>query len=436
VIVGTEITDISLNKINLFNNTEFPFEWDMVAFVSAAIVYIIGQHVLLKFVRKGISDIPSNERSHFSIIRKITRVIQYALIAILILVILQISITSYYSIRLLITSIWISYALAIFMLGFLTRQFFYWFKSNRNIVVLFYGLSTGFIGIDAAISLVLSTSLLIGQPLDVYPTLGASEGALPPANLMPLENAFVVASIISFTLTWIATALMLRHHSRRFGMIKYWVLVSIPLVYFLTQFQPLFLYVFSSYMSAYPISFSIAYTIVFSASKPASGLLFAAAFWSLARRVRTTELRNYMFISAYGLALIFASEQAIILVNKPYPPFGLPTISFLGLSSYLLLIGIYSSAISVSEDSKLRQSIRNSALRETKLLDSIGMAQMEQEIQRRVIALTKQNQDRMVVESGIQSSLTEEDMKEYLQQVISEVKKQKTSTDKTNNGNT
>ena len=85
--------------------------------------------------------------------------------------------------------------------------------------------------------------------------------------------------------------------------------------------------------------------------------------------------------------MIFASEQAIILVNKPYPPFGLPTISFLGLSSYLLLlIGIYSSAISVSEDSKLRQSIRNSALRETKLLDSIGMAQMEQEIQRRVIA--------------------------------------------------
>ena len=278
VIVGTEITDVSLNKINLFNNTEFPFEWNMVAFVSAAIVYIIGQHVLLRYVRKGIGVIPTIERSHFSILRKITRVIQYALIAILILVILQISITSYYSIRWLITSIWISYALAIFMLGFLTRQFFYWFKSNRNIVVLFYGLATGFIGIDSAISLVLSTSLLIGQPLDVYPTLGASEGALPPANLMPLENAFVAASIISFTLTWIATALTLRHHSRRFGRIRYWVLVSIPLVYFLTQFQPLFLYVFSSYMSAYPISFSIAYTIIFSASKPAGGLLFAPLF--------------------------------------------------------------------------------------------------------------------------------------------------------------
>ncbi len=125
-----------------------------------------------------------------------------------------------------------------------------------------------------------------------------------------------------------------------------------------------------------------------------------------------------------GLALIFGSEQAIILANRPYPPFGLATISFLGLSSYLVLVGIYSSAISLSEDSKLRQSIRNFAI-ESKLLDSIGMDHMEQEIQKRVLAYTKQNQDRMAEETGIQSSLTEEDMREYLQQVIEEVKKER-----------
>jgi hypothetical protein len=125
-----------------------------------------------------------------------------------------------------------------------------------------------------------------------------------------------------------------------------------------------------------------------------------------------------------GLALIFGSEKAIILANRPYPPFGLATISFLGLSSYLVLVGIYSSAISLSEDSKLRQSIRNFAI-ESKLLDSIGMAHMEQEIQKRVLAFTKRNQDRMAEETGIQSSLTEEDMREYLQQVIEEVKKER-----------
>jgi hypothetical protein len=138
-------------------------------------------------------------------------------------------------------------------------------------------------------------------------------------------------------------------------------------------------------------------------------------------------VRNYMIISAYGLALVFVSNQAAVLVTAPYPPFGLPSVSFMGLASYLVLIGIYSSAISVSEDSNLRQSIRNFALKEPRLLDSIGMAQMEQEIQKRVIALTKQHQDEMAEQTGVESSLTENDVKEYLDQVIEEVKKRRGS---------
>ena len=97
----------------------------------------------------------------------------------------------------------------------------------------------------------------------------------------------------------------------------------------------------------------------------------------------------------------------------------------MGLSSYLLLLGVYASAISVSEDSKLRQSIRQVALREPRLLDSIGTAQMEQEIQRRMLAVTRKTRKLMTEETGVQSSLSEDDMKQYLQQVIEEVKKTK-----------
>ena len=119
--------------------------------------------------------------------------------------------------------------------------------------------------------------------------------------------------------------------------------------------------------------------------------------------------------------LLFVSNQATLLVNAPYPPLGLASVSLMGLASYLILIGIYSTAISVSEDSKLRQTIRSLTTKESKLLDSIGTAHMELEIQRRVLKITQLNQDRLVEESGIQSSLTEEDMKEYLQQVIREL---------------
>lgn len=50
---------------------------------------------------------------------------------------------------------------------------------------------------------------------------------------------------------------------------------------------------------------------------------------------------------------------------------------------------------------------------------------MEQEIQKKVLVLTKQNRDRMAEETGIESSMSDDDMKLYLQQVI-EVWKGKT----------
>ncbi len=52
---------------------------------------------------------------------------------------------------------------------------------------------------------------------------------------------------------------------------------------------------------------------------------------------------------------------------------------------------------------------------------------MEQEIRRRVLTLAKQNQNRMTEEAGIQFSLTDDDGKEYLEQVIEEVKKRRGS---------
>jgi polyhydroxyalkanoate synthesis regulator phasin len=60
---------------------------------------------------------------------------------------------------------------------------------------------------------------------------------------------------------------------------------------------------------------------------------------------------------------------------------------------------------------------------------------MEQEIEKRVLVFTKQIQDRMVEETGIEPSLTEDETKRYLEQVIREVKKQKTSHGTRNSNN-
>jgi hypothetical protein len=244
-----------------------------------------------------------------------------------------------------------------------------------------------------------------------------------PDYLVPLNSAFSIASVLSFGLTWIATVIVMRNYSKRLRFVTYWIIVSIPLIYFLTQFEPLFIDILNMFRSISPVTLAITYTIIFSASKPIGGLLFATAFWVTARTITNKHIRNSMIIAAFGLALIFGSEQAIILVNKTYPPFGLPTVSFLGLSSFLVLVGVYSSAVTVAQDSSVRHSIRSFAKRQTELLGNIGAAEMHQVIERRAVALAKMDQNRLEETSGVESSLTDKEIKDYLENVLEEVRK-------------
>ena len=87
------------------------------------------------------------------------------------------------------------------------------------------------------------------------------------------------------------------------------------------------------------------------------------------------------------------------------------------------MVGIYGSAISVSEDSMLRKSIRKLVIKETRLVDSIATAEMEQEIQNKVILTTKRLSDKVRKETGIESTLNDEDLKRYCKEVLDEIKR-------------
>jgi hypothetical protein len=218
---------------------------------------------------------------------------------------------------------------------------------------------------------------------------------------------------------------LLKHYSNKIGKAKYWILVSIPLAYFLTQFQTILLYLFSPIRLTDPILFGIAYTLVFSASKPIGGILFGISFWIVSRGLNNPQVKKYMIISGYGLLFLFTASQHQILLLNPYPPFGLPTICYVGLASYLILIGVYSSALSVAEDKKLRQLIRMSVVKEASLLDSMGTAVMEDRIRQKVEKITKEQKLVLIQETGIEPSLDDSEISQFVENVIQEVKRSK-----------
>lgn len=73
-------------------------------------------------------------------------------------------ITSSYSVAILFAAVGISYTLAIVMMGILADRFFSWFRANRNIVVLAYGLASAMLAINAAFTLAYVGDLLTNQP--------------------------------------------------------------------------------------------------------------------------------------------------------------------------------------------------------------------------------------------------------------------------------
>jgi hypothetical protein len=90
------------------------------------------------------------------------------------------------------------------------------------------------------------------------------------------------------------------------------------------------------------------------------------------------------------------------------------------LSSYLLLMGIYSSAIMISEDARLRMDIRKSVLNDSRLLESISKAQLEQEMQNRVTAVMRKHKvDNIVKEEASTESLL--DAKHYVDEIMDEL---------------
>ena len=152
--------------------------------------------------------------------------------------------------------------------------------------------------------------------------------------------------------------------------------------------------------------------------------MLGVGFWSMARVGKSnTTLHRYLIISGFGFFLLFTSNQALLMSINPYPPFGIATITVMGLSAYLVVIGIYMSTISLSQDAELRRSIRHVARSQSKLFDSMVTAEIEKEIEKRVMEVIRTQSVQMEDETGVQPSLNDQEIQDYLKQVIREVKR-------------
>ena len=400
--------------------------WPIGLFTIIAGISLAGQNLIMRFIKQKVDERLAAQKSlHLNSLYKVTVTVQYVLAAILVFVILQMLITSRYNVALLITAITISYVFATIMMIILCHRFFSWFRLNKSYVILLYGLSSVMLVANTCVTLGLVDSLLVDKPSEVIPRAASLNYSFVNANPVSstLNYAFIITTITSFIITWCATLGLLRNYIHKMGRYRYSLVLILPLAYFVSQFLFFSLGLLGPLLISNPIFYGILFIMVFTLSKPIGGIIFGIGFWMVAKNIhKDNPVRNYLIISAYGFLLLFTSNQAVVLTFTQYPPFGLVTICLVSLSSYLVLLGIYASAISMSQDAKLRREIRHLAIKELELLDRIGSAQKEEEIRKRVLHIARLNRSDMAAEVGVPSALDEEDVNQYLVDVFKEIK--------------
>ena len=209
--------------------------------------------------------------------------------------------------------------------------------------------------------------------------------------------------------------------------IVYWILLSISLVYFVITYFYQFIFgnLLISYVGIDPVTISIILGAFLSLNKPIGGLIFGAAFWKISKIISyERNIRTYMIISGWGLFLVFAANQATTqIVPGIYPPFGLLTMTVLNIAAFFMLLGIYNSATFVSANHNLRKLIRKHAV-ESRLLDIIGQAEMENEIQKTVKKITE-NKGALEMDKEAKFELDEKELEKYIDSVLKETKKER-----------
>jgi hypothetical protein len=422
-LLVTVVIDTSVVKINdLIDKFFIPLQSKLLLFSVNSSLVILFQFIVIKYVTNAFKLARLNKSLRINTFYIIS-ITSLSLLAILIgYLIFQLFSFSYYDTAISISIIAISYGTAAAFISWLAYLFFSWFKLNHNLVVFLYFISMTVIAINLIMTAAFTSAKVSDRPHHAGEYYGSS-GDISGGKYQFLNDIYRISSFMSFFCIWVTTAILMNSYREKLiSSIVYWIILSIPLVYFLITYSYQFILsnILISYLRVDPVTVSIILGTFLSLSKPIGGLIFGVAFWKISKIISyERNMKTAMIIAGWGILLIFSANQAATLIVSPYPPFGLSTVTVLNLAAYLMLLGIYNSAAQVSANNGLRKFIHKHAL---KLLNPIGEAELQIEIQR---AVKKISENKEIADLTTKTSLEldEKELEKYLEQVIREVKK-------------
>ncbi len=414
-------------SIHVLSDIIFSFSisiYGIALFIAIGIAFIICPFFILnhKYLPK---DLGPMKLGRFSI-HNLVQFEQIILAAVMFVIIFQILLTlSYHKYELMI-SIAISYGTATVLMGILASKLLKWFTVSRSIVTLLFGIAVSLIGINAAVSLIYFEYVIVYEreiSIITPDIVVLFETHFPDGSPMYFISLIQLYSMAGyFIMTWAATVLLLIHHSKRIGRTRFWILVILPIFLF-TYFYAI---LFDSAIPNNPVTQAtplgdLSFWLSYDYSAAVIGIFIGIGFYSVARSIKDNKIaRSSLIIAGYGFIFYFIAAFATV-IQTGYPPFGLANVSFVGMAAFMIFTGLYNSAVSISRDVHLRNMIRKSVLHEARFLSSISMAQNREEMETNIFNITKKKSDEMSKLDNIYPSISENEIKDYMNEIMEEI---------------
>ena len=435
-IISVMLIDSTLVKYIAYSNEELSRHTYIGIFITFVIFFVGISLVTFGFIERKEED-PKRKRGlalknsyHIIFLTQLSLIVLFAII------IYSVVVLQSYSILSLFAALYISHIPALFFLMFLVLSLVEWIMVKKNRILLLYSLSFSLTALTIIISLMYATIVLAHQESIVKPyPIHTSLYDLPRADLaIYFGPTLDIISILSFISVWIVSAFLLSTYIRRMGKVRYCMIILLPLMYFLFPFETYFLNIFQPLMTSSPVTFAIINGLVLGATKQVGALFFSIAFLIASGLVAKHVVHKYLLISALGIAILFGSLEIDSFLYATYPPFGLVTMSFMAMGSYLTYTGITNTAALVARDKELRKEFYRSAMSEFDLLKVIGVSEMEKELMKSYKAIDKRTRPLQKDSSfekdnvkealhGLVDEMDTENAREILHDVLTEVYK-------------
>jgi hypothetical protein len=168
---------------------------------------------------------------------------------------------------------------------------------------------------------------------------------------------------------------------------------------------------------------SSAFGILIEYSLLFGSLFFSAVFLGIYSKLPNQyKLRNSALLTALGMFLLFGSRELVGLFLSSYPPLGIMTISFMGLSSYLFFYGIFETARLISRIADVKNKIFAQFGSDISFLEKISSAENEQIIMGMVKTASNRT-TKLSQENDV--TLEEHELRSLVKDIINEIKETK-----------